>query len=159
MRHFLTTGSGAGPMSDLSVSPLWVDARDRQLTRAHIEAFWRDHGMTDAVAVYEGPELPADPNTCLVVTWTTGPGFQLEQALDTPAFQVRVMGPQGNPDQARILAENVDRSFTRHVWPAMLGELYVVEIRRAGGTPAVDRLDNADRTHYVCTYLADIEAD
>lgn len=146
--------------SDAAVSPLWDATAEPRLTHVHLAAFWRDRGMTDAVRVYEGPDLPMDPGACIVVTWLPGPGFSLEQLLDTPAFQVRTIGPQNNPDEARRLAENVDRAFTAvNTWPAILRETYVVEIRRAGGNPALDRLDDAGRTHYVCTYLADVEAD
>jgi hypothetical protein len=141
------------------LTPLWTDATATGITAAQLEAFLRDHGMTTAVRVYEGPDLPNDPGACLVVTWLTGPGFSLEQLLDTPAFQVRTIGPQGNPFDAGVLANEVDKAFTNHSWPAILGGKYVVEIRRAGGRPSNDRVDNAGRTHYVCTYLADVEAD
>lgn len=140
------------------VTPLWTDATDDGLTHEHLAAWLRGQGMTAEVAVYPGPDVPSDPRACLVVTWLPGPGFSLEQMLDTPAFQVRTIGPQGNPDDARVLATMIDRAFTGPNWPGIVGGRYVVEIRRAGGAPALDRVDDADRTHYVCTYLADVEA-
>lgn len=141
------------------LTPLWTDAVDTGLTHVGLETLWRTAGLAAGVAVYEGPDLPNDPGACIVVSWLPGPGFSLEQMLDTVSFQARVIGPQGNPDDARILAGMVDKAITSHQWPDVLGGTYVVEIRRAGGKPALDRLDTANRTHYVCTYLADVEAD
>lgn len=146
-------------MTEQQLTPLWTDAEDRGITHEHLTAFLRGKGMTEHVAGYEGPELPSDPGACLVFTWLPGPGFSLEQMLDTPAFQVRTIGPQNNPDDARILADMIDRAFTAHRWPEILGSRYVVEVRRAGGAPALDRVDDAGRSQYVCTYLADVEAD
>jgi len=142
------------------LSPLWTDAYDTGLTHVALEALWRAAGLHPKVAVYEGPDLPNDPGACIVVSWMPGPGYSLEQMLDTPAFQVRTLGPQNAPDQARILASMLDVTLTQRTrWPKVLGDTYVVEIRRAGGKPALDRTDSAGRTHYVCTYLADVEAD
>ena len=141
------------------LTPLWTDAHDRGLNHIALEALWRTAGLNPQVAVYEGPDLPADPGACIVVSWLPGPGYSLEQMLDTPAFQVRAIGPQDNPDDARILAAMLDQTLTRHRWPEVLAGTYVVEVRRAGGNPVLDRKDNAGRTHYVCTYLADVEAD
>lgn len=144
-----------------TVNPLWAgDTAAPPIDREALETWLRAKGMTDKVAVVQGPSIPtSDPGAMLVVTWMGGPGFSLEQLLDTPAFQVRTIGPQGNYDLAGQLAEDVDRAFTRHGWGDMIGRRWVVEVRRAGGRPSLDRVDDADRAHYVCTYLADIEAD
>lgn len=142
-----------------SESVLWVDADAGELAVPDLAAWWYGKGLVPEVHVYEGPDLPADPGPCVVVTWTPGPGFSMEQMLDTVAFQVRAIGPQENAEEARVLATMLDRAFTWHMWPGIIGERYVVEVRRAGGKPTLDRLDSAGRTHYVCTYLADVEAD
>jgi hypothetical protein len=111
------------------------------------------------VAVVEGPEIPADPGSIIVVSWLPGAGFSLENMLDTPGFQLRTIGPQGNHDAARELAERLDTELVgRDLWPGFIGGRYVVTVRRAGGRPALDRTDAASRAHYVCTYLADVEA-
>lgn len=128
------------------------------LTTAGVEAFLRERGLGPRVAVVDGPEIPPDPGTLLVVTWLPGAGLSLEGMLSTPGFQVRTIGPQGNRQAARELAERVDAELVlRDAWPAYVGGRYVVEVRRAGGEPAHDRMDAAGRAHYVCTYLADAE--
>lgn len=116
-------------------------------------------GLGPAVAVLDGPDIPNDAGTMLVVTWLPGAGISLEGVLVSPGFQIRTVGPQGNPAAARELAERVDAELVlRDNWPSLVGDRYVVVVGRAGGEPAVDRLDQAGRTHYVCTYIADVEA-
>jgi len=124
-----------------------------------LESWLRARGLGPDVAVLDGPDIGPDPGTLLVVTWLPGAGLQLEGMLSTPAFQVRTIGPQGNRAAARELAERVDAELVlRDRWPGLVGGRYVVTVRRAGGEPAHDRNDAAGRAHYVCTYLADVEA-
>lgn len=147
------------------VPELWTvpdgedDTYRQLLTTAGLEAWLRERGLGDAVAVIPGPDPGTDPGTSIVVSWLPGAGFSLEQMIDTPGFQLRVIGPQGNPDAARELAERVDLELVgRDRWPGFIGGRYVVTVTRSGGRPAHDRTDAANRAHYVCTYLADVEA-
>lgn len=143
-------------------TPTWNQAATGGIDADALKAFLVAAGMSGTtVAVYDGPDIPpSDPGSMIVATWLAGAGFSLEQMLDTPAVQLRFIGPQGNHAEARILARNADRALTAlGAWPATLGGRYVVEVRRAGGQPSLDRVDDADRAHYVCTYLADVEAD
>lgn len=140
-------------------SPLPDDTFRVSLTTPALEAWMRDRGLGDAVAVITGPAIPTDPGAVIVVSWLPGAGFSLENMLDTPGFQLRTIGPQGNPEAARELAERIDTELVgRDLWPGFVGGRYVVEVRRAGGKPSHDRTDTANRAHYVCTYLADVEA-
>lgn len=141
---------------------LWDDqapALKPALDTPGLESWLRSVGLGDAVAVIDGPDIPSDPGALIVCTWLPGAGGSLEGMLSTPGFQLRVIGPQGNRKAARELAERVDTELVlRDRWPAFIGGRYVVTVRRAGGEPAHDRQDKADRAHYVCTYLADVEA-
>lgn len=129
------------------------------LTTDHVEMWLRGRGLGEDVIVVDGPDIGPDPGAQVVVTWLPGAGFSLEQMLDTPAFQLRVIGPQGNPDAARELAERIDLELVgRDRWPGFMGDRYVVIVTRSGGRPEHDRTDAANRAHYVCTYLADVEA-
>lgn len=125
-----------------------------------LESWLRSKGLGAAVAVIDGPDIPPDPGTVLVVTWLQGAGLSTEGMLSSPGFQIRTIGPQGNRDAARELAERVDYELVLrfNAWPALIGGRYVVIVRRAGGEPAQDRFDAAGRAHYVCTYVADVEA-
>lgn len=145
---------------ELWTVPAGEDDTYRQLlTTAGLEAWLRERGLGEAVAVIQGPDVPPDPGTVIVVSWLPGAGFSLEQMLDTPGFQLRIIGPQGNHDAARELAERVDLELVgRDRWPGFIGGRYVVTVTRSGGRPEHDRTDAANRAHYVCTYLADVEA-
>lgn len=149
--------------SDLPVE-LWappeVDRWRFALTTLDVEVWARSVGLGAGVAVVDGPEIPAnDPGPMVVVSWLAGAGFSFEQALDTPGFQLRTIGPQGNPLAAREVAERLDAELVgRDRWPGLMASRWVVSVRRAGGRPAHDRTDTARRAHYVCTYLADVEA-
>lgn len=146
-------------LPDTLWSPPTDDTYRPLLTTPGIEAWLRDRGLGARVAVVEGPEIPSDPGSLVVVSWLPGAGFSLEQMLDTPGFQLRVIGPQGNAPAARELAERIDVELVgRDRWPGFIGGRYVVIVRRSGGRPAHDRTDAANRAHYVCTYLADVEA-
>lgn len=142
---------------------LWLPPADDPyrplLTTVGLEVWLRDVGLGPSVAVVEGPAIPSDPGSLVVVSWLPGAGFSLENMLDTPGFQLRVIGPQGNQPAARELAERIDLELVaRDRWPGFIGGRYVVETRRSGGGPAHDRTDAANRAHYVCSYLADVEA-
>lgn len=129
------------------------------LSTLDLETWLRARGLGTSVAVMDGPAIPGDPGTLLVVSWLPGAGFSLENMLDTPGFQIRTIGPQGAHQSARELAERVDVELVgRDAWPGFIAARYVVEVRRAGGRPQHDRTDSANRAHYVCTYLADVEA-
>lgn len=136
-------------------APEWLPA----LNTAALETWLRGRGLGDRVAVVDGPEIPTDPGTLLVITWLPGAGLSLEGMLASPGFQVRTIGPQGNRPAALELAERVDVELVgRDAWPASLNGRHVVDMHRAGGEPAIDRHDAAGRAHYVCTYIVDVEA-
>lgn len=138
--------------------PPGAEAWKPPINTAGLESFLRDRGLGPKVAVIDGPDIGTDPGTLLVVTWLPGAGLSFEGAVSTPGFQVRTIGPQGNRHAAREIAERVDAELVlRDAWPAYVGGRYVIDVRRAGGEPAHDRQDAANRAHYVCTYLADVE--
>lgn len=143
---------------------LWVEPDDAPdwkpaLNTAGLESFLRDRGLGPKVAVYDGPDLPKDPNALIVCTWLPGAGISFEGMVVSPSFQLRTIGPQGNRDAARELAERVDVELVlRGLFPTFVGGRYVIDVRRAGGEPAQDRMDAANRAHYVCTYVADVES-
>lgn len=143
---------------------LWVTPDDDtwkpSLNTAGLESWLRDHGLGDKVAVIDGPDIPKDPGACIVVTWLPGAGLTTEGMLTAPGFQLRTISPQGNRDAGRELAERVDVELVLafQAFPSFVGGRYVVSVRRAGGEPAQDRIDAAGRAHYVCTYIAEAEA-
>lgn len=126
-----------------------------------LESWLRANGLGPDVAVIDGPDPGKDPGAQVVVSWLPGAGFSVEDVLSTPAFQLRVIGPQrGDVALVRELAYRIDSKLVgrRSKWPGYIGGRYVVTMARSGGEPSHDRRDDARRAHYVCTYLATVES-
>lgn len=109
--------------------------------------------------IYPGPELPTqEANSYVVLTRYGGPGLDGgEGALDGFSWQVRTVGKQGSYEEAEGIADAVDIAWISHM-SGPIGGLHVVEIARVGGPPSVLMTDNAERTHFVCSYNASVES-
>lgn len=144
---------------------LWIDPPATvalSISTEDLKAWLVEHGLNPAVDVLAGPDVPAGVITAtLVHTEITGPGdFTEEGSIRSTAFQVRTIGPSRRPDVARDLALGVDALLTdTALFPTGMGGLYVHSCGLSGGTPGVDRIDTANRTQWVCTYLAAVSAD
>lgn len=105
---------------------------------------------------YPGPSLPDVPDGFVLWSRYGGPGESLEGVLDDIAWQVRVAGPQNDYDLAETVADLLDHSllsmYSQHV-----GGVYVTRVQRVGGAPSVLMVDDADRTHFVCSYNIETE--
>lgn len=126
------------------------------------KAFTRD--VLDAagypnVQIYPGPELPTqDPNSYVVLSRYGGTGLDGgEGALDGFSWQARVVGGQDKYEEAEGIADAVDIGWISHM-SGMIGNVWVVEISRVGGPPSVLMVDNAERTHFVCSYNTSVES-
>lgn len=129
---------------------------------AEVKAF-ADDILTSAgyegIGFYPGPELnDNDPNTYVIATRYGGPGLEGgEGALDGFGWQLRVVGAQYDYDTAEGVADALDIGFISHM-SGKIGNLWVVEIARVGGPPAVLMVDDGNRTHFVCSYTASVES-
>jgi hypothetical protein len=116
-------------------------------------------GLGVTVPLYPGTQvIPQMPDRIGVVTPTSGPGQSLEGAADTAGFQLRVRGAQNNPGDAEALAYDADSRILTAAFPATIGPVRLVAVRRSGGrpTPLSATPDNGGRTEMVCTYLTTI---
>lgn len=112
--------------------------------------------------LYLGPYLPPEPDRLVVITPTPGPGFTLEGATDTSAFQALVRGQQGGDGSlhaqkhAEKLAYQLDALIFGARFPAVLtsGQVIVTAYRLGGHpVPLGPGPDDADRLTFVCSYL------
>jgi hypothetical protein len=130
-------------------------------TYAKVKAFTRgilDDAGYPQVNVYRGPELQDDdPNTYVLLTRYGGAGFDADGVLDVIGWQVRIVGGQYDYDIAEGVADAIDIAFISHASGEIEG-LHVVEIARVGGAPSVLMVDDANRHHFVCSYLASVES-
>lgn len=114
-------------------------------------------GLYEKVHIYPGPELPDDPGRFVMLTPYGGEGYEADGAIDARGWQVRVAGKQGDYDSAESLANWIDTIFTA-LPSSRVGGLWVTGIRRVGGAPNPLMLDDADRHHFVCSYMASVES-
>lgn len=109
------------------------------------------------VNIYPGPELQDDPGTYVLLTRYGGAGLEVDGAIDNFGWQVRVIGMQYDYDTAEGVADAIDIEFISTPSGDLNG-LHVVEINRVGGPPNVLMVDDGNRHHVVCSYLASVES-
>lgn len=111
------------------------------------------------VDIYPGPELQdGDPNTYVLLTRYGGAGLDGgEGILDNYGWQVRVVGAQYDYIAAEGVADAIDIGLISFM-SGYIGDLWVVEIPRVGGPPAALMTDDANRTHFVCSYMPSVES-
>lgn len=105
---------------------------------------------------YPGPELPDDPGKIVVWTRYGGPGEELEGVMDGISWQARVIGGQGDYESAESAADALDVALLS-VGTQTVGGTRVSGVRRVGGAPNPLMVDDADRTHMVCSYIVSTE--
>lgn len=115
-----------------------------------------DSAGLQEVLIYPGPDLPDIPDPYVVWTRYGGPGITLEGVMDERAWQARCVGKQMDYDLSETIADAIDIAMISHHSSA-IGGLWVSEIRRVGGAPNPLLVDDADRVHFVCSYVASVE--
>lgn len=106
---------------------------------------------------YEPGPNPADvPKRQIVLTRYGGPGEDLEGVTDRISWQVRVIGKQGDGgyNDAEAIADAIDIALLS-VHSHQDGTEGVISIQRVGGAPNPLEKDNAERTHFICSYIVE----
>lgn len=106
--------------------------------------------------VEPGPMLADTPGPYVLATLYGGPGEDVDGAMDDVSWQIRVVGPQNDYETAEDAAEMIDLAMLGHHSSHIAG-VWVSGIRRVGGAPAPLMRDEAERTHFVCSYVASVE--
>jgi hypothetical protein len=86
-----------------------------------------------------------------------GAGLNTEQLFDQPFITVRTIGKQHDFNSAEQLAWDIDTLFLRVNSNAVVGTAKVLYITRTGAGPDIVDRDDADRTHYQCTYITNAQ--
>lgn len=101
-----------------------------------------------------GQAIPDMPDRLGVVTDTSGGPMENDGLIDTPAFQLRLRGAQGDPYDAQRLAITADRLILFADLPVTVAGIHLYSVTRSGGRPTA-LLPNPSpglRSEYVCTY-------
>lgn len=103
-----------------------------------------------------GPELPLNPDQSIVISRYGGPGIDADGALDGKSWQFRVIGKQDDYESAEVVADAIDIAALSH-FSSQVGGVWVTEISRVGGAPTALMTDEAQRTHFICSYIITTE--
>lgn len=115
--------------------------------------------------IYSGPEVPKYPKRMVLVTPAPGGGLSMEFAMDSPSWQIHVVGPQSrdsrvnhSADQAEELIYKVERAILTAQWPQQIAGHHVTFAQRFGSGPTPLPTDEAGRGHFVATYMFGAES-
>lgn len=93
------------------------------------------------------------PGTMVFTTVGNGAGLMFEGLYERKFIVVRAIGPQGDYAAAESLALDIDGLYLP-VESAKVGTARVLYITRNAAPQLVD-LDDAERYHFQCTYIAE----
>ncbi len=101
----------------------------------------------------QGPYIPEEPDKLVTVTMLPGTGYELEGAVDSPSFQLRVRSGQNTQTDAETLALSLDNAILNAKFPTVIDNTKIQVASRLGGAPAVlGPPDDGFRYDYVSTY-------
>lgn len=121
-------------------------------------ADWTLANVQDCPPVELGPRLPKIPGPYVLLTpYGGGGGYNTDLVFSNRPIQVRTVGDQEDYDGAELIAQRIDYMFT-FLWPSRLDGAAIKQVVRTGGDPYPLLTDEAGRTHFVCSYLWDIES-
>lgn len=130
---------------------------------------WAQAGLTEIGAPYDtdmpvfdmGPFTVArrqklSPQAMVFLLLGAGAGYAHEGLFDQPFLTVRVIGRQGDFTYAEKLAYDLDTVFDVP-GNTLVGTAKTLFIVRTGGAPQLVDLDDGDRYHFQCTYIAEAQ--
>lgn len=117
-----------------------------------LEAMLRTLVADETLHVFPGPVIPEYPGRMVVVTRTSSPGLSTDGIIDTVGWQIRTIGEQFDYESAEDLALAIDAGLQSLGTTDVQG-LRLVTVYRVGGPPTPLMEDDAQRHHFVCSYL------
>ena len=127
--------------------------------KARVREILDSAGYNDTL-IYLGPDLRDYGGTYVLLTPYGGPGLDLEGVIDQRGWQVRCVGSQmddNDESTAEGIADAIDIAFISQHSQSIQGS-WVVGVQRVGGAPAsLNTNDDANRTHFVCSYTVSVE--
>lgn len=121
-----------------------------------VEQFKAEQGI-EGFPVFPGPNDPPMPEPYILLTRYDGAGLSVDDLFDAVGWQVKVVGEQYDYEVAEDLAVRLD-NYLRRLHSGRYSGQWVASVARAGGGPSALMVDDADRTHFVCSYFTDTSA-
>lgn len=115
-----------------------------------------DDADYDKVKQFPGPKLPDIPQAYIMWSRYGGPGLDDTDFMDDISWQARVVGRQNKYNEAETIADLIDVALLS-IHSSHIGGVWVTRVQRVGGAPTVLEVDDADRTHFVCSYIIGTE--
>lgn len=114
------------------------------------------------IKYFQGPNIPDYPDKMCVVTPAPGGGLDVEMSIDNPAWQLRVIGPQGDPNATASVTEDliyaIEAEIILNAPRVVMGGKRVKASQRFGSQPTNLPPDTAGRVHFVVTVLLTTES-
>lgn len=108
---------------------------------------------------YPGPRMPDDTaNRFVVLTRFGGPGLTTEDVIDIQGWQIRVAGNQNDYNDAEDLAFALDAVVLNRGHSQAVDGLWMADAYRTGSPPTELLVDDAERTHFVASYLVSVQS-
>jgi hypothetical protein len=102
--------------------------------------------------------LDVSPGQLVIIALGSGPGLSVEELFDRQIAQIRSVGLQGsNYQSAEQLAQDVDKGMIAIDHSQSINNKWVLSVVRSGGGPALLLKDDADRYHFTCNYVVEVQ--
>lgn len=123
-----------------------------------VKAAAADEGGYETVVWEAGSIEPNVPGAFVLFTPSNGTGLQTEWVTDVRGLDVLVAGHQNDFGGAESLAYFVDRILLGGGGSRQIGAERVVDMNRFGSAPYNSEQDDADRHHFVASYLYEVDS-
>ena len=131
--------------------------RYTQLKSLLLDTILAPHPKYAGIEIVPGTDEAGTANHHIVLTPTPAPGLAVEGLIDAVGWQVEAVGDQNDYGDAEDLAFIVDTGLLKIHSGTHSGN-WVVGIDRVGSPPVPLLVDDADRTHFVCSYIATVKS-
>lgn len=92
----------------------------------------------------------------VVLTPVSGPGRQTDGLTEVVGWQARSVGEQRDYNSAEDLAWRIDDLFNAMNGTTTVENVRVISGYRLGSPPTLLMVDDAERHHFVCSYLLSV---
>lgn len=105
-----------------------------------------------------GIDLPSVPIPFAMFSRLEGSGLEVEGVLDGVGIRVETVGQQNNYTSGEEFALAIDRAMLAPLPDYKIGAVHVAYVNRFGGGPYEFEYDDANRYHFVCSYILAVQS-